>query len=104
MAVIFCLIILVVISLVLYFGDNADGTKVVVKVGGEIAAELPLSEPTEYEINTIYGTNTLVIENGAAFVREADCRDKICVNQGKINKYGESIICLPHKVIIEVAR
>ena len=33
---------------------------------------------------------------------EADCPDKICVNTGKISKIGETIVCLPHRVVVEI--
>ena len=36
------------------------------------------------------------------FIKNADCRDGICVSRGKINKVGESIVCLPHKLIVEI--
>ncbi|MER2183468.1 MAG: NusG domain II-containing protein, partial [Clostridia bacterium] len=48
------------------------------------------------------GTNTLVIENGEAWVSEANCPDKICMGMGKISKNGEFIACLPNQVIIVV--
>lgn len=46
--------------------------------------------------------NIVVIEKGYVYVREADCKNQICVNTGKISQKGEQIICLPNKVIVEV--
>lgn len=48
------------------------------------------------------GRNELVIENGSAYMKSADCPDQICVNHKAISKNGESIICLPHAVYVEV--
>lgn len=42
------------------------------------------------------------IKDGYADCTEADCRDGLCVNQKKISKVNETIVCLPHKVIIEI--
>ena len=42
------------------------------------------------------------IKNGKASMIKADCPDKICVNHAAISKKGETIVCLPHKVVIEV--
>ena len=42
------------------------------------------------------------IKDGEVSVKEADCPDKICVNHKKISNVGESIICLPHKLVIEI--
>ena len=47
-------------------------------------------------------TNTLVIENGKADMISADCPDKLCVNQHAISSNGETIVCLPNKVVVEV--
>lgn len=33
---------------------------------------------------------------------DADCRDKICIKQGKINATGGSIVCLPNKISVTV--
>jgi hypothetical protein len=46
--------------------------------------------------------NVLVMEDGVAFVEKANCRDKICVEHKPVSQKGESIICLPHKVVIEI--
>jgi hypothetical protein len=48
--------------------------------------------------------NTLVIEGGRARIEAADCPDKLCVKQRAISKAGESIICLPHKLVIRISR
>lgn len=46
--------------------------------------------------------NTIVIEAGKVRVSEADCPDGLCVSQQAVSKGGESIICLPHKLVIAV--
>lgn len=73
---------------------------VTVKVQGEITGVYSLSKDQEIEIND--GTNILVIKNGSADMIRADCPDKLCVNQKAISKNGESIICLPNKVVVTI--
>ena len=46
--------------------------------------------------------NILIIKDGKASMAKADCPDKICVNHAAISKKGETIVCLPHKVVVEV--
>lgn len=79
-----------------------DGGSVSVQVDGERLMELSLSEDTRIVLGSGEHTNTLVIENGAARVVEADCPDRICVNQGAVRYEGESIVCLPHKLVVTV--
>lgn len=75
----------------------------VVRVDGNIIKELPLDVDTEYIVEgSGGGRNTLIVEGGSVRVSEADCPDGLCVHMGKINRSGQSIICLPHKVVIEI--
>ena len=53
-------------------------------------------------IETENGTNEIEIKDGKVSMVYADCRDQICVNHVPINKEHESIICLPHKVVVEI--
>ena len=50
----------------------------------------------------IDATNTLVIKDGAADIIFADCPDQICVKHEPISKAGETIICLPNKVVVTI--
>ncbi len=79
-----------------------EGDYVSVSVDGETVGTFPMNEDTEYEIQGVGGVNLLVIEDGECFIREADCPDELCVKQGKISRKGESVICLPHKVVVGI--
>lgn len=99
------LIVVIVLIALLSFGmHELVGGKgagcVTVKVAGEITGVYSLAEDREISING--GTNILKIHNGSADMIEADCPDKLCVNQKKISKNGESIICLPNKVVVTI--
>lgn len=76
------------------------GAYVVVRVDGMEVGKYSLSEDGEYSLNG--GTNILVIENGEAYLIEANCPDHLCVKQGKINKNGQTITCLPNKLTVTV--
>ena len=81
--------------------DRKTGTDAVVTVRTSGGDEVyPLSKDGVFSLNG--GTNTLVIENGEAWVSEANCPDKVCMGMGKISKNGEFIACLPNQVIIVV--
>lgn len=78
------------------------GELIVVRVDGEQRSAFLLSGQTRYEIEGVGGKNILIIESGSAWLEDADCPDRLCVRQGKISHVGESIICLPHRTVIEV--
>lgn len=46
--------------------------------------------------------NLMVIQDGKVSVAEADCPDGLCTRQREISRNGESIICLPHKLVIRI--
>ena len=103
------LILLVVIAAVgciiaaTVYLSSAGGSFVQVSVSGNITETLPLNTDTELEIKgESSGTCLLVIENGEAYVKSADCPDGTCVKTGRISKNGQSIICLPNKIVIMV--
>lgn len=83
---------------------SADGGEVRVKVDGAEYDTYSLAKDQEISIHADGEDweNILVIEAGAAHMTKADCPDQICVNQGSIQKKGETIVCLPHKVVVEV--
>ena len=59
-----------------------------------------VDEPYEFEIRNELGYNKVRVEKGRIAVIEADCPDKVCVNQGYIEEGGLPIVCLPHKLTI----
>ncbi|MBQ8596669.1 MAG: NusG domain II-containing protein [Lachnospiraceae bacterium] len=84
-----------------YIGTGNGDTVVVLQDGREIG-HYPLSEDNIYIIAYGEEYNLLMISNGEAFVSDADCPDGLCVKQRAVSKDGESIICLPHKLVIQV--
>ena len=81
------------------------GTVAKIYVDGEIYEEINLdavTKPYDIKIETKYGKNTVHVEHGAISVTEADCDDLICIEQGSIDKEGSPIICMPHRLVIEI--
>ncbi len=44
----------------------------------------------------------IVVKDETIGIVEADCPDQVCVHEGFLSKPGETSVCLPHKVMIEV--
>ena len=59
-------------------------------------ARYSLAVEGRYELNG--GSNILIIRDGCAWLEDADCPDKLCVRQGKIQLDGQCITCLPNKL------
>ena len=81
------------------------GTVVEISVDGESVATYPLSEDRVVPLPTGVGgeeTNVLRICDGKADVTEASCPDGICVDHHPIHREGETIVCLPNRMVITV--
>ena len=96
------LLLAIVLSVYLYTSGD-EGDKVIVKIDGEVSEEFSLSENINYMIELGDGKyNKLSIQDGYAEIIDASCPDQICVNHQPIQKSGESIVCLPNKLVIEI--
>lgn len=78
-------------------GNTAD-----VYTDDKLVQTIDLSVDDEYTFQTDKGSNTVEVRNGAVSMKSADCPDKVCVRMGTKNRNGETITCLPHKLVIEV--
>lgn len=79
------------------------GAAVEVRVAGGERQRYSLEQNADVEISgTNGGVNRLHIEEGQAWITEASCPDKVCVHMGKISQPGQTIVCLPNQVVIEV--
>ena len=97
-------LLLVFLLIILVLGlSKRTGSAVQVSVDGVVKETFPLSENREYIIEGYdKGTNTLVIEDGKAWVKDTSCPDHLCEKMGKISSVGQSIICLPNRVVVEI--
>lgn len=95
---------LVSLSLVafLIFRTQQNGDFVSVTIKGAEKLRLSLNIATERIIETENGNNILKIENGKASISDADCPDLLCAKHRAISKTGETIVCLPHSLVIRV--
>lgn len=72
---------------------------------GVLLEEIDLSrvaEPRSFVLEDGSGRNTVSVEKGRICISEADCPDQVCVNQGWISDGTVPVVCLPHKLMIEI--
>jgi len=92
-----------IILLLIFKFAFKNGNTVTVSVNNKVIASYPLSEDRRqvfYLDDNSY--NELLIENNTVRIITADCPDLLCVKQYKINRCGETIVCLPHKLVVEI--
>ena len=96
----------IIAGLLLYFVlQNSGGNVAVISIDGEEQYRIDLSkvkDSYDIEFSTDYGYNLVHVENGAISVTEADCPDLICVHQGRLTGGGIPIVCMPHRLVIQI--
>ena len=105
--VLFIAVLLLIVALAgaAFFFLRGEGDSVTVSVDGKHYGTYPLHADLTLSIRTGEEgdqENLLVIRDGHAYVESATCPDGICAAHKPISREGESIVCLPHRVVITV--
>ena len=109
-------------ALTLSHGEAGNGARVVIESGGDIYARYPLAEdhtvvvPAPKQISADAPEadpddaasaqydyyNVVVISGGTVSVPEASCKNQVCVKHGPISKAGQTIVCLPNRLVVRI--
>ena len=108
-------VILVVIAMAvigavtIWGGGETSGATVVVSVDGEEVDRCALAEFPDADRQYSYNGYTLTVSLTETFsgemglrVSESDCPTQDCVHTGEISRSGQSIVCLPARIIIQL--
>ena len=87
-----------------------DGLRVIVSLDGAPLAQLPFGEAHTVTVTQPDGAqNILRLTGNAVYMAEANCENQDCVHMGEVTRenletrvMGGFIICLPHKISVEV--
>ena len=75
---------------------------VVLGAGESGAGAAVLAKKEGFDVFDGDSYNVIEIAEGGVRMKEADCPDQICVSRGLIRKSGQSIVCLPHRLVIRL--
>ena len=84
-----------------WHGGAAD--KAIIRSGGKIFRELPLSQDLELEVPGPLGYSKIAIHNHQARIASDPSPRQYCVRQGWLKQAGEVAICLPNQVSLELS-
>ena len=98
--------IILVLAALIFFGSKTKGeysdSKVYIKKANKVVEKVDIKALGEKEYKVDLDTNIICITKDGVYIKEANCTDKLCVHSGVINKPGQSIVCLPGKVMVEI--
>lgn len=102
---IFLGIALIILCLTLSFAlaqSDVSPKFVRVTVGSELYGTYDLSQNQDITIKKNGHTNVIQILNQQVKMIESDCKNQVCVEQGRIEQVNQSIVCLPNHVIVTI--
>lgn len=92
-------ILAVLASIIFLFLPKEKGETLLIYKDGILITTLNLNSDAKYDMEIL----EVIIENGKAYVTNAACPDKVCENTAPIKNKGESIICVPQKIVLKIA-
>lgn len=88
-----------------FLSADEPGKSFTVTLDGREVLRATLSRDGEYPIRQPDGAvNVITVENGQVYVREANCRDGLCMRQGRTKTAAKTLVCLPHKLVVTVIK
>lgn len=83
--------------------SNEDGSYLRIELNGKEYGRYPLNKDKTFKIKIDEDEyNVVEIKNKEVRMKEANCRDLLCTHMPSIKKVGETIVCLPHRLILEI--
>ena len=107
-------IVVIVVIILITLGSSAvpfinsrksvDNKYVEIQVKGKLFKRLPLDNNRDERIpiKTDLGENLIEIKDGKVRILDADCPDQICIKDGSVKNPGSILVCLPHKVVVQI--
>ncbi len=99
-----CILIALIVWLVVNSPQEHDAEEIVIiyKDGAQFYSG-PLGQDNRITVEDADGhVNVIEIKDGKVYMLEANCPDQICVHTRPAERDGQSIVCLPNKVAVEV--
>lgn len=105
------IIVILAVALISWFIINNPGTvenerQIVIETNGDLYKAITMEEGMEQQEFHIELENgkyiDIVVDENGAYVKDVICPDKVCQKTGLINRVGQSIVCLPNRVVVYI--
>lgn len=105
------IIVILVVAVISWFGINnlnelKDDRQIVIETNGNVYKVISMEAGMkQQEIHIELGNGKyidIVADEKGAYVKDVICPDKVCQKTGLVNRVGQSIVCLPNKVVIYI--
>jgi hypothetical protein len=105
------IVLILAAAVISWYGINnlnkpEDERQIVIEVNGDIYKVIAVEAGMkQQEIHIELGNGKyidIIVDEKGAYVKDVICPDKICQKTGLISRAGQSIVCLPNKVVVYV--
>jgi hypothetical protein len=105
------IVFILIAAIISWFGINKlseskSDRKVVIETNGDLYETIPIKAGMEKQKVHIEFENgnhiDIVIDENGAYVEDVICPDKVCQKTGLVSRDGQSIVCLPNKVVVYI--
>jgi len=87
-------------------GKPEDERLAVIETNGDIYKEIPMEAGMEQQEIHIQFENgkyiDIIVDENGAYVKDVICPDKVCQKTGLVSRVGQSIVCLPNRVVVYI--
>ena len=95
--------IVVLTSNLISRNNSGSAAVAVVTIDGKEYNRYPLDRDVTERIELPDGAyNVISIHDGICEIQEASCRDQICVHHMNVQYDGQTIVCLPNKLVVTI--
>jgi hypothetical protein len=96
------LVLLAAVALTAWYRPG-PGKNAVISVDGKTVASYPLAgEAQTVTVEGDLGPVTIRLEEGKIRITQSPCPHQLCVKQGAVQAAGQTIVCLPNRLVIEI--
>lgn len=88
--------------LIIFFKKPEPGKQVEIFIDGKLKFIYSLDDDRKIDIKGNIGISTIEIKDGKIRMVFSPCPDKLCMKQGYIMNKGESIVCVPNRIVIKI--
>lgn len=77
-------------------------SEVEVSVNSDVVHRASLGQNFTQKVLGPLGITTVMCLDGYVWVKDSCCPNKLCVKTGKIHTQGQTIVCVPNRVVVRI--
>jgi len=74
-----------------------------VQVSGRLVEVLPLDRNRTVDVPAAGGEVEITVQDRRVRISQSDCPKRICVRSGWISRPGQTIVCVPRKLLVQIS-